>query len=73
MSQIQASAKPASPKLLLSAREAARALSICEKTLWSLTRPRGNLPCVRIGRRCLYDPRDLEAWIGAQNKGGAQE
>ncbi len=57
-------------KLLLPAREAAQALSVCEKTLWSITQPRGNLPCVRIGRRVLYDQRDLLAWIDKQ-KGGA--
>ena len=50
-------------KLLLAAREAAEALSVCEKTLWSMTEPRGDLPCVRIGRRVLYDQRDLLAWI----------
>jgi hypothetical protein len=57
-------------KLLLAAREAAAALSICEKTLWAHTRPRGSIPCVRIGSRVLYDPRDLEAWIDARKKGG---
>lgn len=51
------------PKLLLSAREAAKALSICEKTLWSHTRPRGTIPAVKIGTRTLYDPRDLESFI----------
>jgi len=60
-------------KLLLAAREAAEALSVCEKTLWSMTAPRGDLPAVRIGRRVLYDPRDLRDLIqrrkGAQNDG----
>lgn len=60
----------APPKLLLAAREAAAALSICEKTLWSRTEPRGTIPCVRIGARVLYDPRDLSAWIHARKKGG---
>ena len=59
-----------SSKLLLSAREAAEALSICGKTLWSHTAPRGTIPCLRIGARVLYDPHDLEAWIDAQKKGG---
>lgn len=58
-------------KLLLDAHEAAAALGICEKTLWTLTHPRGDLPAVRIGRRCLYDQRDLLAWIDRQ-KGGAR-
>ncbi len=60
-----------SPKLLVSAREAAASLSICEKTLWSNTAPRGSIPFVRIGARVLYDPADLRAWIDAQKKGGA--
>ena len=58
-------ASEAFPKLLLSAREAARALSICEKSLWSATRPRGPIPVVRIGHRVLYDPADLRKWIDA--------
>jgi excisionase family DNA binding protein len=48
--------------LLLSAREAAKALSVCEKTLWTLTQ-RGDIRVVRIGRAVRYDPRDLRAWI----------
>ncbi len=56
-------------KLLLSAREAARALSVCEKTLWSYTQPRGPIPSLTIGSRRLYAVADLEAWITAQ-KGG---
>lgn len=57
-------------RLLLPVREAAAALSICEKTLWSITRPRGDLPCVRIGRRVLYAVDELRRWIDAQEKGG---
>ncbi len=59
------------PKLLLSAREAAKSLSICEKTLWTHTKPRGTVPCVKIGTRVLYDPRDLAAWIDSQKAGAA--
>ncbi|MCL4190694.1 MAG: helix-turn-helix domain-containing protein [Thermoguttaceae bacterium] len=58
------------PKLLLSAREAAKAMAVCEKTLWSNTQPRGTIPCVRIGARVLYAVDDLRAWIEEQ-KGGA--
>lgn len=60
---------PMTPKLLLTAREAASTFSVCEKTLWSITEPRGDLPAVRIGRRVLYDPTDLRRWIDAQKKG----
>ena len=58
-------------KLLLLVREAAEALSVCPKSLWSHTEPRGTIPCVKIGVRVLYDPRDLAAWIDARKKGGA--
>lgn len=50
-------------KLLMSAREAAKALSICEKSLWTATQPRGPIPCIKIGARVLYPVADLEAWI----------
>lgn len=60
-------------RLLLDAREAAQALGICEKTLWSATRPRGSIPCVRIGKRCLYSVKDLETWIGQQTTEGGQD
>lgn len=58
--------------LLLDAHDTARALSISERTLWGLTN-RGEVPFVRIGRRVLYDPQALRAWIGGQmsdNSGG---
>ena len=60
-------------KLLLSAKEAAQALSICEKTLWSMTTPRGTLPAVKIGTRVLYDPADLTAWINTKKEGGGNQ
>lgn len=40
--------------ITVSARDAARMLSISEKTLWSQTEPRGPIPAVRWGRRVLY-------------------
>ena len=51
----------AEPKLL-TARDAAKALAVCEKTLWALT-DRGEIPVVRIGRSVRYDPQDLSRWI----------
>lgn len=50
---------------LLTARQAAAALSISERTLWGLTH-RGDIPCVRIGRSVRYDPDDLKAWVDQQ-------
>jgi excisionase family DNA binding protein len=48
--------------LLLSPRQAARALSVCEKTVYNLTK-RGELPVVRVGRAVRYSLEDLRAWI----------
>ena len=48
--------------LLLTPKEAAKTLSICERTLYGLTK-RGELPAVRIGRAVRYSVDDLKAWI----------
>jgi hypothetical protein len=55
------------PTLLLTARDAARALAVSEKTLWSLTTPRGPIPALRVGERSLrYSVSALAKWIDAQ-------
>ena len=68
--ELGAACQLATPRLLLSACDAARALSISERTLYSRTKD-GTLPCVRLGGRVLYDPRALAAWIDDQ-RGGAE-
>ena len=51
-------------QLLLSPREASKALAISERTLWSLTAPRGPIKCVRITKKCIrYSPAALQKWI----------
>jgi len=60
-------------KLLLSGPNAAEALSVCEKTLWNHTEPRGTIPCVRMGARVLYAVSDLEAWVERQKGEGKQD
>lgn len=57
-----------SDKLLIDAREAARLLSISPRSLWSLTKG-GAIAHVRAGRRVLYSPADLAAWIDRQRSG----
>ena len=54
--------------LLISARDAARLLSVSERTLWAWTSPRGTLACVRRpgSGRVLYSVETLRAWIAAQ-------
>jgi len=51
--------------LLINAKDAARALSISTRKLWELTNCR-KIPSIRVGRRVLYDPSDLRAWIDKQ-------
>jgi hypothetical protein len=56
------------PRLLLNAREAARILSVSERTLWSLSAPRGPIPVVRLpgGRGVRYSTLTLANWIARQ-------
>ncbi len=51
---------------LISTKEAAALLGVASTTLemWKAQR---KIPFVRLGRRTLYDPRDLTAWV-EQNK-----
>lgn len=55
--------------LLLTSPEAAKALAVSPRTLWSLTQS-GAIPCVRIGRAVRYSPDDLRAWVEAQKTAG---
>jgi excisionase family DNA binding protein len=55
--------------LLLNPIEAARALSISPRTLWSLKAGR-LIPHIRVGRSVRYSVDDLNAWIEAQKEGG---
>lgn len=60
---------PAEP-MLLTIRQTAAALQVCEKTLWALTRA-GRLPAVHVtGRAVRYDVADVRAFIEAVKGGG---
>jgi predicted DNA-binding transcriptional regulator AlpA len=53
--------------LLVTSRQAARLLSISEKTLWSLSSPRGPIPTVRVGVRSVrYSVASLRDWVSGQ-------
>lgn len=56
-------------RLALRPREAARALGIGERLLWDMT-SRGEIPCVRIGRRVVYPVSVLHDWLAKQAVGG---
>lgn len=57
-------------RFLLTAKQAAAALAISERTLWQLTKD-AELRCVRIGRAVRYDVAELHAWIA--RKQGREE
>lgn len=59
-------ALPVPSPLAVPPRDAARLLSISERTLWSLTVPRGPIPCVRIGRSVRYAVAALEAYLAKE-------
>lgn len=61
----------ASRKLAVPLRVAAELLGVSERLLWSHTAPRGDIPVIRVGRRVLYDPQDLRAWLDRQKCGTA--
>ena len=49
-------------RLLLTPNEAAAALRISPRLLWSKTKL-GEIPCVRIGKAVRYAPSALQEWI----------
>ncbi|MBL9082520.1 MAG: helix-turn-helix domain-containing protein [Planctomycetales bacterium] len=53
------------PRLLLSVKEAAKQLSVCERTLFTLTKT-GQLAAVRIRRRVCYLLSDIQKFVESQ-------
>ena len=53
--------------MLFTARQAARMLSLSERTLYAITKA-GDIQAVRCGRLVRYDPADLRAWIESSKK-----
>jgi excisionase family DNA binding protein len=51
-------------QLLLKPKEAAQALSISVRTLWTLTQT-GQIAALRAGRIIRYRPADLQKWVDA--------
>lgn len=60
------------PTLLLTPRQAAAALSISERSLWSLTKS-GAVPSIKIGRLVRYRPESLRVWLTEREQSGAKE
>lgn len=49
-------------RLLLTPSEAAAALRISPRMLWSQTKS-GVIPCIRLGKAVRYSPEALQEWI----------
>jgi excisionase family DNA binding protein len=60
------------PRLALRPKEAAKALGIGERLLWSLTN-RGEIPHVWLGKAILYPVAELERWLSEQTAGGSRK
>ncbi len=58
-----ASASTDPPKILWSVRDLSKRTGLSERTISRLTAPNGDLKCARVGRRCLYDPIDVQAFL----------
>lgn len=57
--------------ILFTASEAAKALAISQRTLWSRTQA-GDIPHLRIGRSVRYPKTQILNWITQHVKGGAE-
>jgi len=63
------SGSTAKPALLLTPKQAAEALAIGPRKLWSMTAS-GEIPHLRIGRSVRYPVDALHQWIDDQKRGG---
>ncbi|MGD9691097.1 MAG: helix-turn-helix domain-containing protein [Phycisphaerales bacterium] len=59
------------PALALRAPDAARALGISPRLLWTLTN-QNVVPHVRLGKAVIYPVDQLRDWLAAQATGGPQ-
>ena len=66
-------AASAAPPALLTIHEAAEYLRVSTRTLYSLTRPRGPIPCIRVGPRGVrFSLASLQRFIRDQESGNQQ-
>ena len=60
-------------RLAITLRDAAKLLAVSEKTLWSMTAPRGPIPAIRIGRRSVrYLVEDIRGTIALMRESGSE-
>ena len=60
-------------KTLWSVKECAEELGISQRTLHTITTPRGSLPCVKIGVRVMYRPESIKLWLKEQEIAAVNE
>ena len=58
-------------RLALRPKEAAKALGIGERLLWSMTN-QGAIPHLRLGKAILYPVAELERWLAERVAKGAR-
>lgn len=58
------------PPLSVGARDAARLVGLCEKSVRDLA-SRGELPSVRVGNRLLFRVQTLDRWLAARESGSS--
>lgn len=61
----------AQTRLALRPKEAARALGIGERLLWSLTN-QGRIPHVRLGKAIVYPVGELDRWLAERAAEGVR-
>jgi len=61
-----------SERLLVTPSQAAKLLSICERTLFSLAAS-GQILRIKIGRAVRYSPDDLQRWIDERKESPGRE
>ncbi len=59
-------------RLLVNTREAARMLSVSERTLRAMTAPRGPIPVIRFGRAVRYAVEDMNLALSTLRSHGKQ-
>jgi excisionase family DNA binding protein len=60
--------RPESLPGLWTVTEVAAFLQLHPKSIYDLV-ARGSLPCVRLGTRLRFDPRDIASWVSARKEG----
>jgi excisionase family DNA binding protein len=63
-----ATTAPLSSKRVLSAQEAAAYVGLSKQTMAKLRVYGGGPPFLKLGRRVLYDPTDLDQWLASHRR-----